>query len=61
MVKNEKVQQSKRKVKGQAGKAKGKDKTAQAKAKKIQNEMFGDSNQYDDYDEIGEAYEDDFF
>lgn len=61
VVKNEKVQQSKRKVKGQAGKAKGKDKTAQAKAKKIQNEMFGDSNQYDDYDEIGEAYEDDFF
>lgn len=61
IIKNEKVQAAKRKVKGQAQKSKKKDKTAEAKAKKIQNELYGDSNQYDDYDEIGEAYEDDFF
>ena len=61
VIKNEKVQQSKRKVKGQAQKSKKQEKIEQAKAKKIQDEIFGDSNQYDEYDEYGEAYEDDFF
>jgi hypothetical protein len=61
VIKNEKVQEAKRKVKGQANKAKKVDKVAEAKAKKLQIEVFGDSNDYDDYDQIGEKYEDDFF
>lgn len=61
VIKNEKVQESKRKVKGQAQKSKKKDKTVVAKAQKIQNELYGDSNQHDDYDEYGAQYEDDFF
>jgi len=61
VIKNEKVAQSKRKVKGQAQKSKKVDKKEAAKAKKIQDDLFGDSNQYDDYDEMGAQYEDDFF
>lgn len=61
VLKNEKVQAAKRKVKGQAQKSKKQDKKAVAEAKKIHDEVFGDSNQYDEYDEIGEQYEDDFF
>ena len=61
VLKNEKVQAAKRKVKGQAQKSKKQDKIEKAKAKKVQDEIFGDSNQYDAYDEIGEQYEDDFF
>jgi translation initiation factor 3 subunit J len=60
VIKNEKVQAAKKKVKGQAQKSK-KDKAAEARAKKIAEETFGDSNRYDDYDEYGEQYEDDFF
>merc|ERR1711862_446827 len=59
VIKNEKVQSAKRKVKGQAQKSKKQDKID--KAKKMQDELFGDSNQYDEYDEYGEAYEDAFF
>jgi len=61
VIKNEKVQQSKRKVKGQAQKSKKQDKIEKAKAKKMQDDLFGDSNQYDDYDQYGESYEDAFF
>lgn len=61
VIKNEKVQQAKRKVKGQAQKSKKQDKIEKAKAKKMQDELFGDSNQYDEYDEYGESYEDAFF
>ena len=61
VLKNEKVQAAKKKVKGQAQKSKKADKAAEAKAKQLHAEVFGDSNQYDTYDEIGEAYEDDFF
>jgi len=61
VIKNEKVQQAKRKVKGQAQKSKKQDKIEKAKAKKLQDEVFGDSNEYDEYDEYGEAYEDAFF
>mmetsp|Transcript_12842 Transcript_12842/g.36223 ORF Transcript_12842/g.36223 Transcript_12842/m.36223 type:complete len:262 (+) Transcript_12842:209-994(+) len=61
VIKNEKVQQSKRKVKGQAQKSKKQEKLEKAKAQVIQNELFGDSNQYDEYDEYGESYEDAFF
>ena len=61
VLKNEKVQAAKKKVKGQAQKSKKADKAAEAKAKQLQAEVFGDSNQYDTYDEIGEAFEDDFF
>merc|ERR1711862_693074 len=56
VIKNEKVQQAKRKAKGQAQKSKKQDKIEKAKAKKMQDELFGDSNQYDEYDEYGEAY-----
>ena len=62
VIKNEKVQSAKRKVKGQAQKAtKKKDKISEAQALKKQNEMYGDSNQHDEYDDYGAAYEDDFF
>ncbi|VEU41261.1 unnamed protein product [Pseudo-nitzschia multistriata] len=61
VIKNEKVQASKRKVKGQAQKSKKQEKIEKAKAQAIQNELFGDSNQYDEYDEYGEEYEDAFF
>jgi translation initiation factor 3 subunit J len=61
VLKNEMLQESKRKVKGQAQKSKKQDKTAKAKAAKVQDQIFGDSNQYDTYDEIGEDYEDAFF
>lgn len=60
VIKNEKVAAAKRKVKGQAQKAK-KDKKAEAKAKQLQNELFGDNDNYDDYDDYGAQYEDDFF
>jgi translation initiation factor 3 subunit J len=61
VLKNEKVQAAKRKVKGQAQKAKKVDKSAEAKARQTQVETFGDNDQYDAYDEIGANYEDAFF
>ncbi|KAL7522124.1 hypothetical protein ACHAWX_006811 [Stephanocyclus meneghinianus] len=61
VIKNEKVQAAKRKVKGQAQKSKKADKAAAKKAMEIHDEVFGDNDQYDKYDEIGGAYEDDFF
>ena len=62
VLKNEKVQAAKRKVKGQAQKAQAKrDKQKELEAQKKQAELFGDSNQYDEYDQIGEDYEDAFF
>ena len=62
VLKNEKVQAAKRKVKGQAQKAQAKrDKQKELEAQKKQVELFGDSNQYDEYDQIGEDYEDAFF
>ena len=61
LIKNEKVQAAKRKVKGQAQKSKKVDKAAEAKARSIQVETFGDNDQYDDYDQIGADYEDAFF
>ena len=61
VMKNDKVAAAKRKVKGQAQKSKKVDKVATAQARKIQIETFGDNDQYDDYDQIGEKYEDDFF
>lgn len=60
VVKNEKVVASKRKVKGQAQKAK-KDKKAEVKAKKLQQELYGENDEYDEYDNIGADYEDAFF
>lgn len=60
VIKNEKVQAQKRKVKGQAQKSKKQDKAATAKAQKIQNELFGDSNKYDEYDDMGAQYEDEY-
>lgn len=61
VIKNDKAAAAKRKVKGQANKSKGKDKAAEAKAKKIQKETFGDNDRYDDVDDFGARYEDDFF
>mmetsp|Transcript_876 Transcript_876/g.1584 ORF Transcript_876/g.1584 Transcript_876/m.1584 type:complete len:259 (-) Transcript_876:89-865(-) len=61
VIKNEKVQASKRKVKGQAQKSAKRDKEAEAKARKLQVELYGDNDKYDDYDEYGESYEDAFF
>eukprot|EP00804_Cyclotella_cryptica_P010673 CCRYP_005468-RC/>CCRYP_005468-RC protein AED:0.21 eAED:0.21 QI:570/0.85/0.75/1/0.14/0/8/2015/178 len=61
VIKNEKVQAAKRKVKGQAQKSKKADKVAAKKAMEIHDEVFGDNDQYDKYDEMGGAYEDDFF
>lgn len=60
VIKNDKVQAQKVKPKGQPQKVK-KDKVAEAKARQIQIETFGDNDQYDAYDEIGENYEDAFF
>jgi translation initiation factor 3 subunit J len=61
IIKNEKLQAAKRKVKGQAQKSKKQEKAEKMKAQKVHDETFGDSNQFDVYDEMGEAYEDDFF
>ncbi|KAL7513558.1 hypothetical protein ACHAXN_010792, partial [Cyclotella atomus] len=61
VIKNEKVQAAKRKVKGQAQKSKKADKAAAKKAMEIHSEVFGDNDRYDEYDEMGGAYEDDFF
>jgi len=60
VIKNEKVAAAKKKVKGQAQKSK-KDKVAEAKAKKIHEDTFGDSNIHDQYDDYADEYEDDFF
>mmetsp|Transcript_1831 Transcript_1831/g.3802 ORF Transcript_1831/g.3802 Transcript_1831/m.3802 type:complete len:259 (-) Transcript_1831:215-991(-) len=61
LIKNEKVQESKRKVKGQAQKSKKVDKAAAARARKVEVETFGENDQYDDYDQFGADYEDAFF
>lgn len=61
VIKNEKVQQAKRKSKGQAQKSKKADKAAEAKARQVHDETFGDNDQYDDYDQMGADFEDDFF
>jgi len=61
VIKNEKVQAAKRKTKGQAQKSKKADKAAEKKAMQIHQDVFGDNDRYDEYDEIGGAYEDDFF
>jgi translation initiation factor 3 subunit J len=61
VIKNEKVQQSKRKSKGQAQKSKKQDKVEKTKAQKVAAQTFGDSNQYDVYDELGDDFEDAFF
>ena len=55
------VQAAKRKVKYQAQKAKKVDKVAEAKARKLQEELFGDNDDYDAYDQVGADYEDAFF
>jgi len=60
VIKNEKVIAAKKKVKGQAQKTK-KDKAAEARAKKVCDETFGDNDIYDRYDEYADQYEDDFF
>lgn len=61
MIKNDILAAAKRKVKGQAQKSKKKDKVAEKKAKKLAVELYGDNDQYDDYDDYGADYEDAFF
>ena len=60
VIKNEKVQEAKRKSKGQAQKSKKADKAAEARARQIHNETFGDNDRFDDYDQMGADYEDKF-
>lgn len=60
VIKNEKVQQAKRKVKGQAQKSKKADKKAEAKIRQKMIETFGDNDKYDDIDDIGAQYEDEY-
>jgi translation initiation factor 3 subunit J len=61
VIKNEKVVASKRKVKGQAQKSKKTNKQEEKKAQKIQQELYGENDDFDEYDAIGADYEDDFF
>jgi len=61
VLKNEKVQASKRKVKGEASKIKKRDKAAERKAKQVEKDLFGDNDDYDEYDQMGGDYEDAFF
>jgi hypothetical protein len=50
------------KAKGQAQKAaKKKDKVAEAAAKKMAEELYGDNDQFDRIDAMASKYEDDFF
>ncbi len=48
-------------MKGQAQKSKKVDTLAKKKAMDIHNDVFGDNDNYDKYDDMGGAYEDDFF
>mmetsp|Transcript_3476 Transcript_3476/g.5805 ORF Transcript_3476/g.5805 Transcript_3476/m.5805 type:complete len:273 (+) Transcript_3476:129-947(+) len=61
VIKNDMVQASKRKVKYQAQKSAKRDKTAEKKALALNKELYGDNDQFDDYDKYGEQYEDAFF
>jgi len=62
VIKNVKVQEAKRKVKGQAQKSKKKEtQVAKKKAMAINADVFGDNDNFDEYDDMGGAYEDDFF
>lgn len=61
VIKNEKVMAAKKKVKGQPQKSKKADKELEAKARQLQIETFGDNDQYDEYDQMGADFEDDFF
>lgn len=60
VIKNEKLQESKRKVKGQAQKSKKRDKVAEKKAAKMAKEMYGDNDNVDSYDAYGAQYEDEY-
>lgn len=60
VLKNEKTQAAKRKVKGQAQKSKKQDKDTVEKARKMVD-TFGDNDKFDQYDTIGEDFEDSFF
>ena len=61
VIKNEKLAAAKKKTKGQAQKSKKKDKTAEKKAKQMAVELYGENDQFDNYDEYGADYEDAFF
>lgn len=61
VIKNDLVQASKRKVKGQAQKAAKRDKGAEIKARKLQTELYGDNDKYDQIDKYADDFEDSFF
>jgi translation initiation factor 3 subunit J len=61
VIKNDLVQAAKRKVKGQAQKAAKRDKVAELKARKLQEELYGENDKYDAYDEYADDYADSFF
>lgn len=60
VIKNELVTAAKTKKKGQAQKSK-KNKQEEKKAKKLAEELYGKNDEYDEYDDFGATYEDDFF
>lgn len=61
VIKNDLVQAAKRKVKGQAQKSAKRDKGAEEKARKLQEELYGKNDKYDKYDKYGDDFEDSFF
>lgn len=62
IIKNDKIAAAKSKAKIQAQKAaKKKDKAAEAAAKKMTDEIFGETKNFDEIDEMAARYEDDFF
>lgn len=48
-------------MKGQAQKSKKVEKASKKKILDKHNDVFGDNDNYDAYDDIGNNYEDDFF
>ena len=62
IIKNDKIAAAKLKAKGQAQKAtKKRDKVAEAAAKKMAEELYGDNEKLDRIDEMASRYEDEFF
>lgn len=62
IIKNEKVAAIKKRVKGQAQKStKKRDKKEEAKARHMAEDIYGASDKYDQIDEYGAQFEDNFF
>jgi len=62
VIRNTKIAEAKKLAqKKTAAQKPKKDKSAEAKAKKEKEDLFGDNDVYDEYDDYGAQYEDDFF